>query len=195
MKIAVVGSGISGLSAAWLLSRAHDVTLYENASRPGGHSHTVEAPGRKGAVAVDMGFIVYNTPSYPNLVALFDHLNVPTKASNMGFAVSLDSGRVEYGGDSLITLFSQTSNLVRPRFWAMLRDLMRFYKEAPAEVAGLDDETLTLGEYLDTRGYGPGVPERPPHPAGLRDLVRIDTRHPRLSRRRVHPVLSRTMGY
>lgn len=154
MKIAVVGSGISGLSAAWLLSRAHDVTLFENEARPGGHSHTVEAPGRDGAVPVDMGFIVYNTPSYPNLVALFDHLKVPTKSSNMGFAVSLNSGRIEYGGDSLVTLFSQTSNLARPRFWSMLRDLVRFYRQAPAEVATLDDETLTLGEYLDTRRYG-----------------------------------------
>ena len=151
MKIAVVGAGISGLSAAWLLSRVHDVTLFESEARPGGHSHTVETPG---AIAVDMGFIVYNTPSYPNLVALFDHLNVPTKASNMGFAVSLDDGRVEYGGDNLGTLFSQWSNLVRPSFWSMLRDLVRFYREAPAEVAALDDDSLTLGDYLDARGYG-----------------------------------------
>ena len=155
MKIAVIGSGISGLSAAWLLSRAHEVTLFEGGSRAGGHSHTVEAHGSGGAVPVDMGFIVYNTPSYPNLVALFDHLKVPTKASNMGFAVSLDEGRVEYGGDSLVTLFSQGSNLVRPRFWSMLKDLLRFYREAPGEVAALGDETLSLGDYLDARGYGP----------------------------------------
>ena len=101
-----------------------------------------------------MGFIVYNAPSYPNLVALFDHLRVPTKPSNMGFAVSLDDGRVEYGGDNLATLFSQWSNLARPRFWSMLRDLVRFYREAPAEVAALDDDGLTLGDYLDARGYG-----------------------------------------
>ncbi len=151
MKIAVVGSGISGLSAAWLLSRAHEVTLFESEDRPGGHSHTVEAPN---GLPVDMGFIVYNTPSYLNLVALFDHLKVPTKTSNMGFAVSLDGGRVEYGGDNLGTLFSQWSNLVRPRFWSMLRDLTRFYREAPAEVAALDDDSLTLGAYLDTRNYG-----------------------------------------
>jgi predicted NAD/FAD-binding protein len=151
LKIAVVGSGISGLSAAWLLSRAHEVTLFEAEARTGGHSHTVGGPG---AIAVDMGFIVYNAPSYPNLVALFDHLGVPTKASNMGFAVSLDDGRVEYGGDNLVTLFSQWSNLARPRFWSMLRDLTRFYREAPAEVAALDDDNLTLGDYLDARGYG-----------------------------------------
>ncbi len=143
------------MSAAWLLSRAHDVTMFESAARAGGHSYTVDARGQGGDIPVDMGFIVYNTPSYPNLVALFDHLKVPTKPCNMGFAVSLDRGRVEYGGDNLVTLFSQGSNLVRPRFWSMLKDLLRFYKEAPAEVAALHDDTLTLGDYLDTRGYGP----------------------------------------
>jgi predicted NAD/FAD-binding protein len=151
LKVAVVGSGISGLSAAWLASRVHDVTLFESETRSGGHSHTVEAPG---GLAVDMGFIVYNALTYPNLVALFDHLKVPTKASNMGFAVSLDDGRIEYGGDSLATLFSQWSNLARPRFWSMLKDLVRFYREAPAEVAALEDDSLTLGDYLDARGYG-----------------------------------------
>ncbi len=155
MRIAVVGSGISGLSAAWLLSKAHDVTLFEAAERTGGHSHTVSAPSVAQDLAVDMGFIVYNAPSYPNLVALFEHLKVPTKASNMGFAVSLDGGRVEYGGDSLLTLFSQWRNLVRPRFWSMLRDLVRFYREAPADAEALADNGLTLGDYLDGHGYGP----------------------------------------
>ena len=91
-KIAVVGAGISGMSAAWLLSQAHEVTLYEAASRLGGHSHTVEATSPCGPVPVDTGFIVYNPVNYPNLVALFDHLGVPTKPSNMGFAVSLGRG-------------------------------------------------------------------------------------------------------
>ncbi len=154
MKIAVVGAGVSGLSAAWLLSKSHEVVLFEKEGRPGGHSHTVEAPVADGATAVDMGFIVYNEPCYPNLVALFDHLGVPTKDSNMGFAVSLDGGRIEYGGDSLATLFSQVSNLARPRFWSMLKDLVRFYREAPADIAALDDETLSVGDYLDRRGYG-----------------------------------------
>lgn len=154
LKIAVVGAGIAGLSAAWLLSRAHEVVLFEQHGRPGGHSHTVEATDAAGTIPVDMGFIVYNEPCYPNLVALFDNLGVPTKASNMGFAVSLDRGRMEYGGDSLATLFSQGSNLARPRFWSMLRDLVRFYREAPADLAALGDESLTLGEYLDRRGYG-----------------------------------------
>ena len=153
-KIAVVGSGISGMSAAWLLSQAHEVTLYEAASRLGGHSHTVEALSRDGPVAVDTGFIVYNPVNYPNLVALFEHLGVPTKPSNMGFAVSLDDGRTEYGGDNLGTLFSQWRNLVSPRFWSMLLDLVRFYREAPTHADRLEADLTTLGEFLDSQGYG-----------------------------------------
>src|SRR5579859_4409556 len=153
-KIAVVGAGISGMSAAWLLSQAHDVTLYEADSRLGGHSHTVQAPSRHGPVPVDTGFIVYNPVNYLNLVALFDHLGVPTKPSNMGFAVSLDAGRIEYGGDNLATLFSQWRNLVSPRFWSMLLDLVRFYREAPAHADQLEADLTTLGEFLDRQGYG-----------------------------------------
>ena len=154
LKIAVLGAGISGLSAAWLLNHDHDVTVYEAQARVGGHSHTVDAPGPDGPIAVDTGFIVYNEPCYPNLTALFAHLEVPTKASNMGFAVSLDNGRVEYGGDNLVALFSQWRNLVRPRFWSMLSDLVRFYREAPIDAAALSLETTSLGDYLDARGYG-----------------------------------------
>src|SRR5579859_1600413 len=153
-KIAVVGAGISGMSAAWLLSRAYEVTLYEAAARLGGHSHTVEAPSPHGPVPVDTGFIVYNPVNYPNLVALFDYLRVPTKPSNMGFAVSLDGGRIEYGGDNLVTLFSQPRNLTSPRFWSMLLDLVRFYREAPAYADRLEADMTTLGEFLDRQGYG-----------------------------------------
>lgn len=154
LRIAVVGAGISGLSATWLLSKRHDVTLYEARPRLGGHSHTVDVDAPGGSLAVDTGFIVYNEKSYPNLVALFNHLGVPTKASNMGFAVSLDGGRVEYGGDSLAALFSQPRNLVSPRFWSMLRDLIRFYREAPQHAGVLDADMTSLGDYLDLEGYG-----------------------------------------
>ena len=92
LDIAVIGSGIAGLSAAWLLSKTHRVTLYEKEDRPGGHANTVEADG---AGPVDTGFIVYNEPCYPNLVALFDRLGVRTCATDMSFAASLDGGRVE----------------------------------------------------------------------------------------------------
>ncbi len=142
------------MSAAWLLSRAHDVTVYEAQLRLGGHSHTVDAPSGPGPIPVDTGFIVYNDVSYPNLTALFDHLDVPTKPSNMGFAVSLDRGRMEYGGDNLVTLFSQPRNAVSPRFWSMLRDLLRFYREAPGDAAALGADMTSLGDYLDARGYG-----------------------------------------
>ncbi|PGH57990.1 NAD/FAD-binding protein [Azospirillum palustre] len=154
LDIAVIGAGIAGLSAAWLLSKSHRVTLYEKEDRPGGHANTVEADG---AGPVDTGFIVYNEPCYPNLVALFDHLGVATRATDMSFSASLDGGRVEYAGSSLATLFAQKRNLLRPRFWRMLADLLRFYREAPGLLAGLQQgsaaETLTLGEVLDRGGY------------------------------------------
>jgi predicted NAD/FAD-binding protein len=152
LKIAVIGSGISGLSAAWLLSRRHDVTVYERASRPGGHSNTVEVRAAGPAIPVDTGFIVYNPKNYPNLTALFAHLGVETKRSDMSFGVSLDGGQLEYAGTDLRGLFAQKRNLVKPRFLAMLRDLLRFYREAPA--AALNDPSITLGDYLRAGGYG-----------------------------------------
>ncbi len=147
LNIAVVGSGISGMSAAWLLSQRHRVTLFEADNRIGGHSHTVDADG----VPVDTGFIVYNEQTYPNLTALFRHLEVPTKPTEMTFAVSLDQGRLEYSGTDLGGLFAQRRNLFRPRFWAMMRDLLRFYRAAPRDLAGLGD--MSLGTYLDRGRY------------------------------------------
>lgn len=152
-RIAVIGTGIAGMSAAWLLHRAHDVTVYEQARRPGGHSLTVDVPGPEGAIPVDMGFIVFNPPNYPNLTALFRHLDVPTQASEMSFAVSLRGGAVEYAGTDLFGLFAQKRNLIRARFWSMLRDTLRFYREAPGEARALAAE-LPLGQYLAERGYG-----------------------------------------
>lgn len=148
LDIAVVGAGISGMSCAWLLSQRHRVTLYERGVRLGGHTNTIDV----GAQGVDTGFIVYNEATYPNLTALFDHLGVATQPSEMSFAVSLDRGRLEYAGTDLNGLFAQRSNLLRPRFLSMLRDLLRFYREAPGKLAGL--ETLSLGAFLDRDGYG-----------------------------------------
>jgi predicted NAD/FAD-binding protein len=143
------------MSAAWLLSQAHEVSVYESATRAGGHSNTIDVPSEVpgGKVPVDMGFIVFNPPNYPNLTALFRHLEVPTQPSEMSFAVSLRGGALEYAGTDLGGLFAQKRNLVRPRFWAMLRDLARFYREAAGDAARLAGET-SLGHYLDAHGYG-----------------------------------------
>lgn len=150
LNIAVVGTGIAGMSAAWLLSGRHDVTVFEKEPRTGGHSNTVSARG----TPVDTGFIVYNEVNYPNLVQLFRHLGVETKASDMSFAVSLGSGNFEYAGTDLNGLIGQRRNALRPRFWYMMKDLLRFYREAPAFLDNPAAETLSLGDYLARNGYG-----------------------------------------
>lgn len=149
LDIAVVGSGISGLAAAWLLGTRHRVTLYEQADRVGGHSNTISVPLAGGDVPVDTGFIVFNEPAYPNLTALFARLGVATDATDMTFSVSLDSGRLEYAGGTIAGLLAQPSNLAKPRFWMMVRDIVRFYREAPALIAAGGAADTTLGQMLD----------------------------------------------
>ncbi|HYN39788.1 MAG TPA: FAD-dependent oxidoreductase [Rhodospirillales bacterium] len=153
LDIAVVGTGIAGLSAAWLLARRHRVTVYEQDRRVGGHSNTVDVQGPDGPIAVDTGFIVYNETNYPNLTALFDHIDVPTKNSTMSFAASIGDGAVEYSGGDLAGLFAQPGNLLRPGFWRMLRDILRFYRKGPGVLSRADRDQLTLGAYLDGEGY------------------------------------------
>jgi len=152
LNVAVVGSGISALSAAWLLSGRHDVTVFEADARIGGHSCTIDTPSQIGTIPVDTGFIVYNEWTYPNLTALFAHLKTPTVPTRMSFAVSLDNGALEYSGTNFSGLFAQRRNLASPRFWSMVLDTVRFYRNAPAQVAGL--RLTSLGDYLDLHKYG-----------------------------------------
>lgn len=151
--IVVIGSGIAGMAAAWLLSHRHRVTMLEQDCRIGGHAHTVDVPRSDGVTPVDTGFIVYNEVNYPNLVSLFAHLGVGTIESDMSFSVSLDDGNLEYSGTGLAGIFSQTRNLVRPRHWRMLRDILRFYREGPSLLAQSGRIHLSLGDYLDQCGY------------------------------------------
>jgi predicted NAD/FAD-binding protein len=153
-QIAVIGTGIAGMSCAWLLSKRHTVTVFEAAERVGGHSNTVEVATPAGGVPVDTGFIVYNEVTYPNLTALFDHLGVPTRASEMSFAVSLDNTRQEYSGTNLSGLFARKRNLISPRFLGMLRDLVRFYREAPRDARWMEQYLGTLDDYLRENRYG-----------------------------------------
>ncbi len=152
-RIAVVGAGVAGLSAAWLLSQRHDVTLFDQNGYLGGHSNTVEVTTERGPIAVDTGFIVYNALNYPNLVQLFAHLGVATEASDMSFAVTLRNGELEYAGTNIAGLFAQASNLARPRFWRMLRDLHRFYRAAQSYRAEAVRDRLSIGALLDRHGY------------------------------------------
>jgi predicted NAD/FAD-binding protein len=153
-NIAVIGSGIAGMSAAWLLSRKHAVTIYEKDGRFGGHSNTVMVKTSLGDTPIDTGFIVFNDATYPNLVALFEHLGVATKPSDMSFGVSLRGGRTEYSSVGTSAFLCGGRNLVSPRFWSMTWDLLRFYRNAPLELLRTRDELISLGEYLNRCGYG-----------------------------------------
>jgi uncharacterized protein len=154
LRIAVVGGGITGLAAAWLLSSRHEVVLFEEQTRLGGHSNTVDVATPGGdSVPIDTGFIVYNEPSYPNLTALFDHLGVATAASTMSFAVSLDAGGYEYSGTGLRGLFGQLSNIASPSHWRMTADILRFHREAQALAITEVAVEKTLGAWLTDRAF------------------------------------------
>jgi len=154
LNVAIVGSGISGMSAAWLLSHRHSVTLFEKEDWIGGHSHTVDVQTASGPLAVDTGFIVYNERTYPNLTALFDHLGVETERSDMSFSASLQAGSFEYAGGGLSSLLAQKRNIARPRFWSMILDIKRFYQNVVEDAARPEHAGLTLQAYLDRNGYG-----------------------------------------
>lgn len=153
MRIAIVGSGISGLAAAWLLQREHDLVLFEAGERLGGHTHThdIRLYGRQ--YRVDTGFIVFNPVHYPLLSQLFDELEVRSRATTMSFSVHSELSGVEYNAGDLNGLFCQRRNLLSPRFLGMVRDLFRFYRESP-ELLRIAGAGPTLGEYLHANRYG-----------------------------------------
>lgn len=159
LNIAVVGSGVSGLSAAWLLSQRHTVTVFEADDRIGGHSHTIDVQvstksGQPAVnVPVDTGFIVSNTWTYPNFSALMDYLDQPMVDTEMTFSVSADQGRYEYSGEHLGTLMGRPAQWFQPKHWRMMGDLYRFYSNAEADAAVMP-AGITLGDYLARKGYG-----------------------------------------
>lgn len=155
-RIAVIGGGISGMSAAWLLAPGHKVTLIEAAPRLGGHARTITA-GKRGDQPVDTGFIVFNHANYPNLTAMFDALGVETVKSNMSFGASFDGGACEYNLNSLDQLFASRRNLADPRFLRMISDIVRFNKRA---TAAADDPTMTIGDLMDRLRMGRWFRER-----------------------------------
>ena len=154
MKIAVIGSGIAGISAAWKLCRQHEVVLFEKESRLGGHTHThdIALDGRN--YRIDSGFIVHNPENYPLFSGFLRDLGVPTKTTEMSFAVHNRALGMFYNAHDLGGLFCQKRNLLSPSFWRMLRDIRRFYAECPALLAS-DQEGPALGDYLDANGYSP----------------------------------------
>lgn len=152
MKIAIVGSGISGLTCGWLLHRRHDVHIFEAADYIGGHTHTVdfELEGRQ--YSVDTGFIVCNDRTYPNFLTLIDHLDVSRTPSPMGFSVCCDATNLEYCGSGLSGLFAQKRNLIRPQFLRMVSDILRFNREGSRDADQVADD-ITVGQYLDRHHY------------------------------------------
>lgn len=152
MKIAVIGTGISGNIAAYRLSRDHDVTVYEANDYIGGHTHTHDIEWRGKCYAIDSGFIVFNRETYPRFVELLHELDVEAQPSSMSFSVKSERNGLEYSGGTLNQLFAQRRNIVRPAFYRMLRDILRFFRESH-DLLRHCDETLTLGQYLSRNRY------------------------------------------
>ncbi|MBU6154474.1 MAG: FAD-dependent oxidoreductase [Bdellovibrionales bacterium] len=154
-RIAVVGSGISALTASHLLARAgHSIHLFEKESRLGGHTHTHEIQSASGRYSVDTGFIVFNDWTYPNFIKLMDSLGVQSQDSDMSFSVKVEENGLEYNGTSLNSLFAQRSNLLKPSFYGMIRDILRFNRESPQILeSGHPDQSLSLKEYLQKHRY------------------------------------------
>jgi len=152
MKIAIIGSGISGLTSAYLLNRKHDVKIFEANDYIGGHTHTHNIDIDGSSYSVDTGFIVYNEKTYPNFIKLLDELNIQRQLSTMGFSVKSATQDYEYAGESLNTLFAKRTNIFRISFWRMLYEMYHFGKKADSHGCGLD-VSMTLGDYLIDKNY------------------------------------------
>ncbi|MFP4075740.1 MAG: NAD(P)/FAD-dependent oxidoreductase, partial [Halochromatium sp.] len=148
-QIAVIGSGIAGLAAAWLLGRQHQVTLIEKNDYVGGHTHTIDVDEAGQRLAIDTGFIVYNIANYPLLTRLFEQLGVATRESDMSFSASIGPGAIEYSGDSLNSLFAQRRNLLRPRFLRMVSDILRFNRRCKRMLREGGFDGLSVGALLE----------------------------------------------
>ncbi|HSS62871.1 MAG TPA: FAD-dependent oxidoreductase [Gammaproteobacteria bacterium] len=160
MNVAIVGSGISGLTAAHVLSRKHRVKVFESGDYIGGHTNTIDVREGDRSIPVDTGFIVFNQPNYPNLCRLFDQLGVESRESDMGFSVRCEKSGIEYNGSSLDLLFVQRSNVVRPSHWRMIVEILRFHREAPAQLReGLDD-SISVGSYLTRHRFSSAFERR-----------------------------------
>ena len=159
MKIAIIGSGIAGNVAAYHLHKDHDITLLEANDYVGGHTHTHTIEWQDRQFSIDTGFIVFNYRTYPNFTRLLDELQVPVQPSNMGFSVKCETTGLEYNGNNLNSLFAQRRNLLRPSFHRMLRDILRFNRQAPSLLQSCDD-SLSLGDYLQQQAYGHEFIER-----------------------------------
>ena len=153
MKVAIIGSGISGLVAAHELHSTHEITVFEASGRAGGHTRTAEVRLGGDRLAVDMGFIVYNERTYPGLVHLFENLDVATQETEMSFGVRCDRTGLEWGSRGVRGVAAQPRNLLRPRFLGMLRDIFRFNREAP-QLLSTPQEKVSLGDYVRGGGYG-----------------------------------------
>lgn len=154
MRIAVIGSGISGLVVAYLLNDGHDVTVFEADDRVGGHAHTVEVTDAGRRMGVDTGFVVFNEAAYPNFTRLLRRLDVASQLSDMSFSVQCEATGLEYSSTSLDTMFAQRGNLLRPSFYRMIADIRRFYRESHEVLNGNGHYAgVTLGDYLRDRGY------------------------------------------